>query len=577
MNKHIGNLDERDVGGFDGEDEKAVRLVGAPNGAVSSEAASNEASPAPIALPGEAPPALFAAARDEEDARSDEALQSSTASFSKRFAEGFARGRGILCGAKTLAAKPNEATADREEPILALRGAEEAEVAGLRAAAPIGLPGENRTSSSEEHEAPTAAPTARAGWRQPALIGGGLATVGVLAFVVGSFMIPRPTPKPLRVAEVGAPPVDLLIAPSAKIAAVPPRAPAADPVREAPVIINKDRLLTEVLSFKNGAGASAGGAAKAETGPGPLGAAEPVPTPVVPEVGADAPSAPTGAKTDAASPVAGKLSAGPMLGGAEAEKTEADPRKSSESVEGRAPEVRTDRAETRAPRTPLRDKKNGDAAAEVRVTSVRPSDLAKLTPVPAQSAAGTEAPANGEAAKTAHITPAQETEVLAMVTELGAMLRDAKAEIAALRSDQQKLTGAVDGELADFGRRLSLTEARRALDSAKAQPAAAAEPTPAALTLPASPSAVAPKPGTGSPKGAAIAEAAAAPTEAPRRYRVQAASPGLAMLAEIDRSGDEGAQLQVAVGQSVPGYGRVKSIAQRGTAWVIQTEQGAIQ
>jgi hypothetical protein len=49
------------------------------------------------------------------------------------------------------------------------------------------------------------------------------------------------------------------------------------------------------------------------------------------------------------------------------------------------------------------------------------------------------------------------------------------------------------------------------------------------------------------------------------------------MLAEIDRSGDEGAQLQVAVGQSVPGYGRVKSIAQRGTAWVIQTEQGAIQ
>ncbi|WOJ91783.1 hypothetical protein RZS28_18820 (plasmid) [Methylocapsa polymorpha] len=577
MNKHIGNLDEKDVGRFEGEDDKGAGPVGATNGAASSAAASNEASPALIALPGEAPPALFAAARDEEDARSVESLQSSSASFSKRFAEGFARGRGFLRGAKTVAAKPDESPADREEPILALSGTEEPEVAGASGAAPIGLPGEILLSSSDEREQELVAPTARVGWRPPALIGGGLATVGILAFVVGSFVIPKATPKPLRVAEVGAPPVDVLIAPSAKIAAVPPRAPAADPVREAPVIINKDRLLTEVLSFKDGAGASAGGAAKPEAGQNPLAAAELVPTPVVAEVGADAPSAPSGAKADAASPVAGKLSAGPMLGGAEAEKTETEPRKSSESVEGRALEARTDRAETRAPRTPPREKKSGDAAAEVRVTSVRPSDLAKLAPVPGQAAAPIEGPGSGEAAKSAHITPAQETEVLAMVTELGAMLRDAKAEIAALRSDQQKLTGAVDGELADFRRRLSLTEARRALDSAKAQPAASAEPTPAALTLPASPSAVAPKPGTGSPKGAAIAEAPAAPIEAPRRYRVQAASPGLAMLAEIDRSGDEGAQLQVAVGQSVPGYGRVKSIAQRGTAWVIQTEQGAIQ
>lgn len=414
------------------------------------------------------------------------------------------------------------------------------------------------------------------GWRPPALIGGGLASVGIVAFVIGSFVIPKATPKPVRVAEVGAPPVDALIAPSAKIAAVPPRAPAADPVREAPVVINKDRLLTEVLSFKDGAGASAGGSAKTEAGQSPLGAVGPVPAPMAAEVGADAPSAPSGAKTEAANPLAGKPGPGPMLGGAEAGKIEAEPRKSGESVEARAPVARTDRVELRAPRTPLQGKKSGDAAAEVRVTSVRPSDLAKLAPVPGQ-AAPIEAPASSEAAKSAHITPAQETEVLAMVTELGTMLRDAKAEIAALRSDQQKLTGAVDGELADFRRRLSLTEARRALDSAKSQPAAAAEPTPAALTLPASPSAAAPKPGTGSPKGATIAEAPAAPTEAPRRYRVQAASPGLAMLAEIDRSGDEGAQLQVAVGQSVPGYGRVKSIAQRGTAWVIQTEQGAIQ
>ncbi len=141
MNKHIGYLDEKDVGGFDGEDEKVVRLVGAPNGDVSSEAASNEANPAPIALPGEAPPASFTATRDEEDVRSEEASQSSSTSFHKRFAEGFARGRGILLGSKILAAKPAEASADREEPILP-PSAEAPEVAGASAAAPIGLPGE---------------------------------------------------------------------------------------------------------------------------------------------------------------------------------------------------------------------------------------------------------------------------------------------------------------------------------------------------------------------------------------------------------------------------------------------------
>ena len=65
-------------------------------------------------------------------------------------------------------------------------------------------------------------------------------------------------------------------------------------------------------------------------------------------------------------------------------------------------------------------------------------------------------------------------------------------------------------------------------------------------------------------------EAPAAPPAA--RYRVQAASPGLAMLSEIDRSGDDVLPLQVAVG-NVPGYGRVTKISQRGSEWVVQTEE----
>jgi hypothetical protein len=63
----------------------------------------------------------------------------------------------------------------------------------------------------------------------------------------------------------------------------------------------------------------------------------------------------------------------------------------------------------------------------------------------------------------------------------------------------------------------------------------------------------------------------------PARYRVQAASPGLAMLSELDRSGEEVAPLQIAVGAHVPGYGRVTKISQRGTEWVVQTEKGPIR
>ena len=61
-----------------------------------------------------------------------------------------------------------------------------------------------------------------------------------------------------------------------------------------------------------------------------------------------------------------------------------------------------------------------------------------------------------------------------------------------------------------------------------------------------------------------------------KRYRVQAASPGLALLAEIDRGGGDGAQIQASVGDTIPGYGRVKSVSQHGTTWVVATEHGNI-
>ena len=66
------------------------------------------------------------------------------------------------------------------------------------------------------------------------------------------------------------------------------------------------------------------------------------------------------------------------------------------------------------------------------------------------------------------------------------------------------------------------------------------------------------------------------PAEA-KRYRVQAASPGLAMLAEVERGGGDGAQIQITVGDTLPGWGKVKAVAQRGTSWVVSTEHGVIE
>jgi hypothetical protein len=58
------------------------------------------------------------------------------------------------------------------------------------------------------------------------------------------------------------------------------------------------------------------------------------------------------------------------------------------------------------------------------------------------------------------------------------------------------------------------------------------------------------------------------------QYQVQAASPGLAMLAPI---GGSGSPLEVQTGDIIPGYGRVLGVVQQGDAWVVQTQSGNIQ
>lgn len=59
-----------------------------------------------------------------------------------------------------------------------------------------------------------------------------------------------------------------------------------------------------------------------------------------------------------------------------------------------------------------------------------------------------------------------------------------------------------------------------------------------------------------------------------RRYEIRAASPGVAVLGTLDGTP---AVIEIAVGDQVPGYGRVNAIGQKGHAWAVLCEHGTIQ
>ncbi len=213
-------------------------------------------------------------------------------------------------------------------------------------------------------------------------------------------------------------------------------------------------------------------------------------------------------------------------------------------------------------------------AQEIGASAAAPGPL-KQTDEAAQSSA--PAPTRPQpdavvaiaALRPAPMTEPQQVQVLDLVAQLGTLVRDQRAEIAQLRQDQEHVGQHVDVALADFGRRISLAEARRAVSAAgQAQP-----------------SAVQPAGATGGSTGTGVTPIVARyplPAALPadtgsHRYHVQAASPGLAMLSELDRSGGEERQLPVSPGDDVPGWGKVVSISQRGTTWMVKTDHGLIQ
>ena len=184
--------------------------------------------------------------------------------------------------------------------------------------------------------------------------------------------------------------------------------------------------------------------------------------------------------------------------------------------------------------------------------------------------------------RAAPMSAPEQIQVMGMVSEMAAMVKDLRRQDAQLRSDFAKASAATASHLADYERRLALAETRAALAAAAGDPTGDAP----AIRNPDAPTGLQLASSAVQPVSRVVPTNNARPTAAPpaavvavatKIFRVQAASPGLALLAQVDRGGGEGAQLQVVVGDSIPDYGRVKAIAQKGTTWVVSTEHGDIQ
>lgn len=230
-----------------------------------------------------------------------------------------------------------------------------------------------------------------------------------------------------------------------------------------------------------------------------------------------------------------------------------------------APEAPASARPAAAPEAPMADKPVASAAV------ASPPQASTQAPAVAARGAGPADAADVAAALVpAPMSSQQTVDVLSVVTQLGALVRDMRSENAQLRTQVATLSDTVSNKTMDFEQRLGLAEARgsvaAAMGAGRAQAPAPATVIPAVVTV------------SGAQTLRAITVTpVSAPARSARDYRVQAASPGLAVLSDAGAAPGQAAGLQVSVGDDVPGVGRITSIGQRGSTWVVQTDHGAIQ
>ncbi len=157
-----------------------------------------------------------------------------------------------------------------------------------------------------------------------------------------------------------------------------------------------------------------------------------------------------------------------------------------------------------------------------------------------------------------------ETHTLEKIAELGALVTRLTGQVKDLQDKVQTLSTGADEKFADLTRRVALGEANRAVASAENAGSAGS---------------AAQAQEKGSADGSEAQERTrmkVAAADVKRNYRIQAASPGLAMLTAVDGSPDD-RPVEVAIGTELPGYGKVLSIEQHGQAWVVKADRGSIE
>lgn len=391
-----------------------------------------------------------------------------------------------------------------------------------------------------------------------------------------------------------------VMAPAARLATAP-RPEAKRPSRGETASADPDAQTRELLALRSGSDSAtpgtASGAAGQEAGQPEEAASPSLPSSALPPAAPAAPAVPSGAgagagATLAARPAASVLPAAapPPLDGSAAVEPGMPPPASQAVAPGpvapASPPAAPVPAETtgRADATAPVDTRLQEPAVPGIATQAASAPVSNPSPaIVAGDAAGTPpTPSQPDPVAVAIVlqpgpmTRSDQIDVLHLVTRLGTSMRDLRTENAALRADVKASSDKVDNAVADFERRLALAEGRGAVNAAMGDVDASSD-APASLT---SPSAAASHPARlsrGLASQPVSLQTQAAVAGGPRRYKVQAASPGLAMLSELDRSGGEGSQLQVGVGDPVPGYGRVSAIQQQGMAWVVKTDRGTIQ
>jgi hypothetical protein len=432
-----------------------------------------------------------------------------------------------------------------------------------------------------------------------------LASVAVAAIAVLDW--PRRTP-PTRV-EPGmlADGETKLMAPSAALATVPPRE-APNVPRERPLVEEtRPSEIAEMLSFKGLKREAAGGtgtAAKPGTPAAPLGAAQAA----KPEVALGKESltkapAPAEPHESVALAATRPISEGAVIPPAVPAAKPAEPAEPAKPLDARVSAIGAAQPQAVAALLPTREASGGKTASPaapeakptppLRWTPSAPSPavaagggqpVAQLPAAP-QAASAPHEPGLGESAKIesrlADLETAlkdrtserrarveaekAETHTLEKIAELAAFVTRLTGQVKDLQDRVQTLSNGSEEKFADLTRRVALGEANRAVTSAENAAGAGAGGT---------------KPENAASNGSDGEErthmkVVAAP-EVKRSYRIQAASPGLAMLTAVDGSPDD-RPVEVAIGTNLPGYGRVLSIEQHGEAWVVKADRGSIE